>query len=63
MSDTQHVLVGEREYVYILKILHKGGVDETKCCSVRTASFLWKPGISIASVPSSVHEEGGKEGK
>lgn len=54
--------MGVREYVYILK-MHKGGVDGTKCCSLRTALFLWKPGISIATVPSGVFKEGGKEGK
>lgn len=54
--------VGVREYVYILK-MHKGGVDGTKRCSLRTALFLWKPGISIAAVPSGMFKEGGKEGK
>lgn len=39
-----------------------GGVEETKHLSLRrTARLLWKPGISIATVPGGMCEEGGKE--
>ena len=55
---------GLRECVYILEILHMGGVDETKHWSLRrTALFLWRLGISIATVPGGMYKEGGKEGK
>lgn len=41
-----------------------GGVRETKHLSLRrTARLLWKPGISIATVPGGMCEKGGREGR
>lgn len=41
----------------ILKI-RTGQVDGTKLLSMRTALFLWKPGISIATLPRGINKKG-----